>query len=80
MNNAGITTVAAVPRGGRPPDVIDWTGPVGLWLGGEGPGLSDAIAERCRQQVTLPMAPPVESLNVAAAGAILIYAAQRWRT
>jgi TrmH family RNA methyltransferase len=76
---AGTRTIASVPRGGRGPDEIDWTGPVALWLGGEGPGLPTDIVSQCDDRVTIPMASGVESLNVAVAGAILIYAARRQR-
>jgi tRNA G18 (ribose-2'-O)-methylase SpoU len=76
---AGTRTVAAVPRGGRAPDDIDWTGSVALLLGGEGPGLSDDVVARCDDRVTIPMAPQVESLNIAVAGGVLIYAARRQR-
>jgi TrmH family RNA methyltransferase len=80
MQQAHLRAVAAVPRGGADPDDVDWSGPVGLLLGGEGPGLTDAIAAECDARVTIPMAAPVESLNVAVAAAILIYAARRQRS
>ena len=76
----GIRTIAAVPRDGRPPEAIDWSGSIALFLGGEGPGLPADILTQCDELVTIPMAPPVESLNVAVAGAILIYAARRQRS
>ncbi len=79
MAASGLTTVAAVARGGAEPDAIDWSGAVGLLLGGEGPGLSEAVVAACDRRVTIPMSAPVESLNVAVAGAILIYAARRQR-
>lgn len=76
---AGARTVAAVPRDGRSPDAVDWAGRVALLLGGEGAGLPGSVVDRCDQRVTIPMAAPVESLNVAVAGAILVYAARRQR-
>ncbi|MBI4263167.1 MAG: RNA methyltransferase [Acidobacteria bacterium] len=79
LTGAGVKTVAAVPRGGRPPDAIDWTGRVALLVGGEGAGLGDEVAAQCDDRVTIPMTPPVESLNVAVAAAILVYAARRQR-
>jgi len=79
MTDAGLRMVAAVPREGRTPDDIDWTGSVGLLVGGEGAGLSDALADRCDARVTIPMSPAVDSLNVAVAAAVLIYAARRQR-
>ena len=80
MRLAGMRTVASVPRGGADPDVVTWRGRVGLWIGGEGPGLADTLVERCDERVTIPMAPQVESLNAAVAGALLVYAARRQRT
>ncbi len=79
MRKLGMRAVAAVPRGGRDHDAIDWRGRVGLVLGGEGPGLTDDILTQCDERVSIPMATPVESLNVSAAGAVLTYAARRQR-
>jgi TrmH family RNA methyltransferase len=71
--------VAAVPREGHDPDAVDWYGRVALLLGGEGQGLSAGVVEAADERVTVQMEPPVESLNVAASAAILIYAARRSR-
>ena len=79
LGKASAKTVAAVPRDGWDPDAVDWSGPVALILGGEGAGLSRRVVAECDESVSVPMAPPVESLNVAAAAAILIYAARRAR-
>ena len=79
MRQAGMRTVASVARGGSDPDGVSWKGRVGLWIGGEGPGLADELVERCDERVTIPMAPQVESLNAAVAGALLVYAARRQR-
>jgi TrmH family RNA methyltransferase len=80
IRKAGANTIAAVPRDGRDPDAVDWSGRIALLLGGEGPGLDPRVVAECDQRVSVPMAPPVESLNVAAAGAILVYAARRMRS
>ena len=77
--SSGARTVASVPRGGHAPEAVDWSGAVALLLGGEGPGLPATLLAQCDDLVTIPMAPSVESLNVAIAGAILIYAARRQR-
>jgi len=79
MQQAGMRTVASVARGGADPDAISWRGRVGIWVGGEGHGLADDLVERCDARVTIPMAPQVESLNAAVAGALLVYAARRQR-
>ncbi len=79
MAEADLRMIAAVPRGGENPDAIDWRGAIGLFVGGEGPGLSDDVVARCSVRVTIPMSVTVESLNVAVATGILIYAARRQR-
>jgi TrmH family RNA methyltransferase len=79
VQSAGVRIVAAVPRDGEAPDEIDWRGQVALFLGGEGPGLNGDIIAASDARVTIPMAVTVESLNVAVAGGILIYAARRQR-
>jgi TrmH family RNA methyltransferase len=79
MADAEVRMIAAVPRGGDNLDEIDWHGQVGLFLGGEGPGLRDEVLARCSARVSIPMAVTVESLNVAVAAAVLVYAARRQR-
>ena len=44
-----------------------------LAVGNEGAGLSDQVRHACAQTVSLPLAPSVESLNVAVAAGILLY-------
>ena len=79
MTQAGVRTVAAISRGGEDPDTIDWRGKIALVLGGEGAGLTDDVVARCDARVSIPMVTTVESLNVATAAAILVYAARRSR-
>lgn len=79
MADAGVRMVAAVARGGDNPDDMDWRGNIGLFVGGEGPGLPDDVMARSSSRVTIPMASTVESLNVAVAAGVLIYAARRQR-
>lgn len=55
---------------------VDMKGDMALVLGAEGEGLRRLTAERCDRLVRLPMGSgPVDSLNVAAAAAIALYAA-----
>jgi tRNA G18 (ribose-2'-O)-methylase SpoU len=49
-------------------------GRVAVVLGTEGDGLSDAALARCDSSVRIPMAAGVDSLNVAAASAVVLYA------
>lgn len=76
----GLRSVASVARGGDDPGAVDWRDGVILFIGGEGPGLSDDVVAACAARVTIPMQAPVESLNVAVAGALLVYEARRQRT
>jgi TrmH family RNA methyltransferase len=79
LRRSGVRTVATIARGGRDPQALSWADPVAVVLGGEGAGLSPSLAGQCDERVTIPMAPAVESLNVAVAGAILLYAGRRAR-
>jgi TrmH family RNA methyltransferase len=79
MKDAGLRVVASVARAGMEPDDVDWRGAVAVWVGGEGQGLPDTVLAGCDARVTIPMAPQVESLNAAVAGALLVYAARRQR-
>lgn len=51
----------------------DLTGTVAVLLGGEGAGISPALSAYVRQAVRIPMPGGIESLNVAAAGAIICF-------
>ena len=52
---------------------VDWTKPAALLLGREGSGFSPDWHSFVDAWLHIPMRPPVESLNVAAAAAILLY-------
>ena len=75
----GCRIVATVPRGGTPVFETDLSGPVVILVGGEGPGLPAAIAAAAGVRVTIPMQPPVESLNAAITAAVILYEAHRQR-
>ncbi len=76
---AGVRLMATVPRQGRSPSDMALTGPVAFLLGGEGPGLPAELVDAADDRVSIPMRPPVESLNVAVAAALLVYEASRQR-
>jgi 23S rRNA (guanosine2251-2'-O)-methyltransferase len=58
---------------------VDLKGPTVLVLGGEGEGLRPRVAKACDGLVALPRAGEVESLNVSAAAAALLFEARRQR-
>lgn len=75
----GLQVLALAPRGGQALEAIDLTRPTCVLLGGEGPGLGSAPLSGADAVVSLPMRAPVESLNVAVAGALVLYAAAAQR-
>jgi len=79
LKRSGITLLATSPRNGKLLDECDLSGPVAIALGAEGPGLSEEIAASADERVTIPMRPPVESLNVAITAALILYEASRQR-
>ena len=72
--------LATVAQTGQPAHTVDLRRPSLLLLGSEGSGLDQAIVERATNRVSIPMRPGVNSLNVAATAALLLYEARRQRT
>jgi len=75
----GLALVGADPRAGASYHAIDWTRPTALFVGAEGAGLPSAVAGRLDARVAIAMRPPVESLSVGAAAAVLLFEAARQR-
>ena len=57
----------------------DWSGGVVLVLGAEGKGLRPRVADACDDLVSLPLRGHVESLNVSATAAVLLYTILQFR-
>ncbi len=76
---AGFWTYGAAGEASTPYLDLDFTGRVVLVLGAEGRGLRPLVARTCDALVSIPMAPPVESLNVSVAAALLLYEVRRRR-
>lgn len=70
----GATVLAAATRGGMAVDRFADTGRIALWIGSEAHGLPPSVVTAVDAAVTVPIATGVESLNAAAAGAVLAYA------
>jgi TrmH family RNA methyltransferase len=77
---SGLTLAAATPDGAVLLGDADLTGPVAIAVGSETHGLSMPWKERADVTVRIPMFGRADSLNVAAAAAIVIYEAVRQRT
>lgn len=80
LRSQGFVVVALTPR----PEAVPLDAArlhdlnrVALLVGAEGPGLSPAALAAADRQVAIPMAPEVDSLNVATAAAVAFYAARR---
>lgn len=78
--------IALATRGGASLWSDDWDsspagggagGPLVLAVGAEGPGLSPEAAARAAVAVTIPLAPPVESLNAVVAAALVLFELRR---
>jgi TrmH family RNA methyltransferase len=73
------------PQLGDLPDIplapwdVDWCEPVALLVGNEGAGLPEEVERSADARIRIPMASGVESLNAAAAAAVLFYEAARQR-
>ncbi len=80
LTSRQIAAVAAVAAEGEPITAHDLTPPTALILGNEGSGIPPQILGRAIACVTIPTPGPVESLNAAIAGSILLYEASRQRT
>jgi TrmH family RNA methyltransferase len=75
----GIAGVAAVASDGQAVTGHDLTRSTALILGNEGNGIPPEILRRASARVTIPTPGPVESLNAAVAGSVLLYEAARQR-
>ncbi len=75
----GVRLVAAVGVGGDWVKDGDFVGGVGVMIGNEGAGLPAEWLAMANARVTIRCPGPVESLNAAIAGSLLLYEASRQR-
>jgi TrmH family RNA methyltransferase len=74
-----ITVLATAADGERRYDEVDLRGPVALVVGAEGAGLGAEVRARAAARIRVPLAAPVESLNVGVAAALVLFEAARQR-
>lgn len=79
MKERNIWSVGLDERATVDYDQLDYTGDCVLVLGREGAGLHDLVRKNCDHLVRIPMMGGVSSLNVSAAGAVVLYEAARQR-
>ena len=76
----GVRLLAAVGgSGATAAQDADFAGSCALMIGNEGAGLSGEWMKMADERVTIPCPGPVESLNAAVAGSLLLYEASRQR-
>lgn len=80
LHSCGLQPIGADPHLGEIWGTRLWRGGVALVLGNEARGLSDDVAAQINAWVKLPIVGKAESLNVAVAGGVLMYAWLRENT
>ena len=79
LKERNLWVIGLDERGTQNYDEFDLTGDCVLVLGREGAGLHDLVRRTCDHLLRIPMAGGVSSLNVSAAGAVVLYEAARQR-
>jgi TrmH family RNA methyltransferase len=83
LKRRGVRLIAAVGSDGvgvTAAQEMDFRGACAVMIGNEGSGLAKEWMEMCDARVTIPCPGPVESLNAAVAGSLLLYEASRQRS
>lgn len=73
LGEDGWRIATAVVRDGVPYDAAPLDGPLALVLGSEAHGPGEAVEDASDLRISIPMAGPAESLNVAMAGTVLCF-------
>ena len=73
LTDSGVHTYASMPRAAVSLVETDFSKGGVVLIGNEGNGLSREAAAACKTRLTIPMKGSAESLNVAAAAAVLIW-------
>lgn len=79
MQRQGVLVVGLDETGDASLSDLDLAGPLCLILGDEGAGLGRLVRERCDAVAAIPMGGRLNSLNVAAAGAVACFEVARQR-
>jgi TrmH family RNA methyltransferase len=77
MSELGLRLIATSSHKGKPLDQANLTGPLVVFIGSEGAGLSHDLLAKMTEIVAIPHSPNVESLNAGVAASILLYEVAR---
>jgi TrmH family RNA methyltransferase len=76
---ANLRMVATAAGGETIYSDYDWRKPTMVIFGNEARGVGRELLERCDERLRIPLRAPVESLNIAAAAAVILFEAARQR-
>jgi 23S rRNA (guanosine2251-2'-O)-methyltransferase len=79
MKEAGYWLIGLDEHAERNYTEADFSGQVGIVLGGEGEGLHELTRKRCDFLVSIPTSGPVRSLNVSVAAGVVLFEVVRQR-
>ncbi len=79
LKTAGVWIYGVTPSADKLFTDVDLRGPIGLVLGGEGTGIRPGVLQHCDECVRIPLNGQVQSLNVSAAAAVVLFEAVRQR-
>jgi RNA methyltransferase, TrmH family len=74
-----VRLIATSSHKGTPLDQSNLTGPIAVFIGSEGSGLTRGLMTQMDEVVAIPHTAQVESLNAGVAGSIILYEATRQR-
>jgi RNA methyltransferase, TrmH family len=74
-----VRLIATSSHKGTPLDQANLTGPIAVFIGSEGSGLTRGLMTQIDEVVAIPHTAQVESLNAGVAGSIILYEAARQR-
>ncbi len=75
----GFQVVAATEKAPKALYAADFTRPTAIVMGSEDDGISKEVLKLCNEQVSIPLRGRIESLNVGAAAAVMLFEVVRQR-
>lgn len=79
LKDAGVWIYGLDPTATKLFTEVDLRGPVGLVFGGEGKGIRSGVLQHCDERIRIPMKGQVQSLNVSASAAVMLFEVVRQR-
>ena len=79
LHDSGFAVIAASEKSAKLYTEADYSVPVALVMGAEDTGISKEVLKLCDEQLAIPMIGHIESLNVSAAAAVMLFEVVRQR-